>query len=309
MYRYSAYGLSIASPIELPELMPSQTGAMLDPAGASATSDDAVVIELGRIALAEGENSDRILAWARPSDACLNYHGVATFHLINGSRIVVDAHAEGDPSAIRLFLLGPVMALLLHQRKMLVLHASAVIVDGNVIAFAGEKGEGKSTLAGAMNAAGHPLFCDDVLAIDLRDSDRIVAYPAFPQLKLLPDSAEQIGLSAIDLPRVHPDCEKRAARIDGQCTPQALSVKRIYIIQTAEQEAIERLSPQNRLVELVRHSYLAPLLETTGESADHFRQVVLLANHVEIFALKRTRDLGRLRQTVEQVVADLKVDR
>jgi len=307
MYCYSAYGLCIASPIELPELSANGTAAMRD--SAEGAINDGVVIELGRVPFDQGQSPDRILVWARPSDACLHYRGVATFHVINGSRIVVDAHAEADPCALRLFLLGPVMALLLHQRKMLVLHASAVVVHGEVIAFAGDKGEGKSTLAGAMTAAGYPLFCDDVLAIDLRDSDRIIAYPGFPQLKLMPDSAEQIGLSSGDLPRIHPDYEKRAARMNGVCGPEPLPVNRIYILQTADEEAIELLAPQNRLVELVRHSYLAPLLETTGESADHFRQVVLLANRIEIVAVKRTRDLSRLRETVGRVIEDLKNDR
>lgn len=306
MYCYSAYGLSIASPIELPELSAGGTAAVRD--SAVGASDDGVFIELGRVLL-EGQNPDRILMWAKPGDACLHYRGVATFHLINGSRIAVDAHAKADPRAVRLFLLGPVMALLLHQRKMLVLHASAVVVNGKVIAFAGDKGEGKSTLAGAMTVAGYPLFCDDVLAIDLRDTGRIIAYPAFPQLKLMPDSAKQIGLTANDLPRIHPDYEKRAARMNGEGAPTPLPVKRVYIIQTADEETIEPLSPQNRLVELVRHSYLAPLLETTGESADHFRQVVLLANRIEIAALKRTRVLNQLRQTVQRVIADLKNDR
>jgi len=307
MYCYSAYGLSITSPIELPELSAGRAAADWDGA-VCATDVGDVLIELSRIPLDE-QSPDRILLWARPGDACLHYRGVATFHVRDESRIVIDAQSESDPSTIRLFLLGPVMALLLHQRKMLVLHASAVVVDGKVIAFAGEKGEGKSTLAGAMTAAGYPLFCDDVLAIDLRRPDQIVARPGFPQLKLMPDSVAQIGLAASDLPRVHPDYEKRAARVDGGGAVEALSVKRIYILQTADQDAIEPLSPQNRLVELVRHSYLAPLLETTGESADHFRQVVMLASRIEICALKRTRDLSRLRQTVEQVVADLKKDR
>lgn len=306
MYCYSAYGLCIASPIELPELSAGGTAAMRDKAGAS---EDGVVIELGRVPLGKEQNPDRILAWAKIGDACLHYRGVARFNLINGRRIVIDVHSAADPRAVRLFLLGPVIALLLHQRKMLVLHASAVVVDGKVIAFAGEKGEGKSTLAGAMTAWGYPLFCDDVLAIDLRDSEGIVAYPGFPQLKLMPDSAEQIGFAAGDLPRIHLDYEKRAARVNGEYPPTPLSVKRIYILQTADEEAIEPLSPQNRLVELVRHSYLAPLLETTGESADHFRQVVLLANHIQIVALKRARDLGRLRETVERLIEDLKNDR
>ncbi|MDA1081237.1 MAG: hypothetical protein O2973_06105 [Gemmatimonadetes bacterium] len=69
------------------------------------------------------------------------------------------------------FLLEPVLAFLLRCRRTLVLHASAVEMDGRAVAFVGPVGAGKSTIAAACVAAGAALLSDDVLAIRLEGGD------------------------------------------------------------------------------------------------------------------------------------------
>lgn len=59
------------------------------------------------------------------------------------------------------------------------IHASAVEVDGGVIAFAAVSGGGKTTLAAEFAAAGASFFCDDVLTVSL-DGDRVLGYPGAP---------------------------------------------------------------------------------------------------------------------------------
>ena len=83
----------------------------------------------------------------------LEYPGAATFLIRGGREIVIDAAPGVEQRLIRLFLLGPALALLLHQRRFLVLHASAVMIDGAAVAFVAEKGMGKSTLAAALHLA------------------------------------------------------------------------------------------------------------------------------------------------------------
>lgn len=62
---------------------------------------------------------------------------------------------------------GGFLAFQLYQRGHLVLHASAVELEGRALAFVGHSGMGKSTMAALMCAAGARLVTDDVLRVDL----------------------------------------------------------------------------------------------------------------------------------------------
>jgi hypothetical protein len=303
MYRYTAYGLDIASDIELPELMPARHDGNC---GTAANAPPAT-IRLGRVVRrhdAEQEQG-RILVWASPRDACVCYQGVATYHVTDGTQILIELAPGADDRAVRLFLLGPAISLLLHQRGLLVLHASAVSVGGQAVAFAAEKGEGKSTLAAALHAYGHPLVTDDLLAVEIDDNECVRVYPGFPQLKLMPDSAAQISATWQELPLLHPDYEKRGQIASDDFSAEPLPLARLFILSSGEDEAVAPLPPQQRFVELVRHSYLAQLLEFTGEGAEHFRQVVKLAQRVPVLRLQRRRSMAALASTVRLIEAEM----
>jgi hypothetical protein len=82
----------------------------------------------------------------------------------------------------------------------------------------------------------------------------------------------------------------------------SLPLAAIYVLESADHEAVVPLTAQERFVELVRHSYLAELLESTGEAEAHFRQVVSLASRVPVFRLRRRRDLALLPQVAKLVM-------
>ena len=69
--------------------------------------------------------------------------------------------------------------------------------------------------------------------------------------------------------------------------PAPLLLRRIYVLAEGQANEIEPLRPQEALVELVRHSYVARLLEATGTASSHFLQCASLANRVPICRLKR----------------------
>src|SRR6266404_2379122 len=119
VFNYIAYGLVIASDIELPELIqvPDHESAPID-------SRRHVTVRLGRVdRSAIDKPVGGPLLWARRGDACLFYEETGALRIINGREIVVDLIEGADPRPVRLFLLGPALALLLHQRGLLVVHA------------------------------------------------------------------------------------------------------------------------------------------------------------------------------------------
>jgi hypothetical protein len=296
MYHYTAYGLRIASDIALPELIEALPGG-----------DPAIRIRAAKVELpSDLKPTPGALRWATQESACLSYEEAARYQINWGREIVVDRASAAEEQLVRLYLLGPALAVLLHQRQLLVLHASAVSVNGQAVAFAAQKGEGKSTFAAAMHSRGHPLVADDLLPVDLRDPQRLLVQPGFPQLKLMPEAAAQLSAAPADLPRLHPEFEKRAQAARRDFPRDPLPLARIFILESWDADSIEPIPPQERFIELVRHSYLAPLLGMTGEAANHFKQVEALAQRVPVLRLKRRRLLSALpdaARLVEQEMA------
>ena len=148
MYVYTVYGLSVASDIALPELLAEPRGA-----DSSEVDESAVHIRVDPVDFSGLSASDsETVAWARPDDVCVRYQGLAAYRVTNGRSIQVHMAEEADEGLVRLFLLGPALAVLLHQRKWLVLHASGVCINGQAAVFVGNKGQGKSTLAATLLA-------------------------------------------------------------------------------------------------------------------------------------------------------------
>lgn len=81
----------------------------------------------------------------------------------DAGHLVVDAAAGATDVGRRLVHL--VLPLVFACRGALLLHASAVAIDGGVVAIAGASGTGKSTLAAALVGAGGRLVADDAVWI------------------------------------------------------------------------------------------------------------------------------------------------
>jgi hypothetical protein len=205
-------------------------------------------------------------------------------------------------------ILGAGFALLLHQRGLLVLHASAVEIGGGVVGFLGGAGWGKSTTAAALHACGHGFVCDDVLALALNDARRPIVLPTFPQLKLWPQVIASLGDDPETLPRVHSSEDKRVRRVAGRFASAPLPLACIYVLDGGNRTEIERLGSQEAFVELTRHSYAVHLLDATGATARHFGQCAGLANRVPVCRLRRENSLAslpRLAQAVQDHLAHL----
>jgi hypothetical protein len=97
-------------------------------------------------------------------------------------------------STLNHLLLDHVLPLAISRREPLALHASAVHVPRlGTIAFVGQTGAGKSTLAAAMALAGCDVVTDDCLVVDLRSG--CLAAPGYGGVRLWHDAARGLNLS------------------------------------------------------------------------------------------------------------------
>lgn len=288
---YSAYGLVIRSPLVLPA-----------PANPPGTQADAVVRRAKLAYSSEAAAGRGVVARATAEGVYLSCEA-GTFLVRNGAEIIVDAVPGVPDSVLRLYLTGSALAILLRQRGLLVLHASAVAIGGEAVAFLGGSGWGKSTTAGALHARGHGILADDVVAVTTEGPGHLVV-PGFPRLKLWPDSSWALGEDPRRLPRVHPEFEKRDLRVAHGWSRRPVPLGRIYTLDAGSGTGIEVLPPQAALVELLRHSYGCQSLQTV-QRREHFLRCASLARRAPVRRLNTPRSLAALADIARLVETDL----
>ncbi|RWE75158.1 MAG: serine kinase, partial [Mesorhizobium sp.] len=294
---YKAYGLVIGSEVTLPELEPTRP----------ATPD--LEIAVGRVDFPGQASRDATAFRFEPTRQYLSWQAVGTFLISGANRIDVDPAPGVDDPLLAFPLLGPVMALALHQRGLLVLHASAIEVDGKSVICMGDKGAGKSTTAGAMIRAGHRLLTDDVVALDLSDPDRPVILPGFPQLKLAADAAGAIRLEQAEVrPQVHPQIDKAQHRLRDGFAAEAVPVSRIYVLERGVRAAISPLSGAAALPAIIKFSYITRFGRQAlpGDFASmHLSQCAQIAGRVGVSRLEVPAGLDRIDEAVAAIDTDL----
>ncbi|MEJ1969032.1 MAG: hypothetical protein WDN03_10450 [Rhizomicrobium sp.] len=228
----------------------------------------------------------------------LRIPGVARFLLCDGDTILFEP-APGTPVAdLAIFLLGTVFGVLLHQRKYVVLHASAVCVAGRAVLFCGASGAGKSTIAAALGRCGYPLVTDDVCAVTL---DRVpVIHPDGRQLKLWSEAIDALDLAAARHGPVRQCLEKYYVQ-PGFAHPAPAPVGAIYVLREPRPPAtfgIEPLNPADSAAILHEQAYRRRLVAQMGQTALYFRAAIAIANAAGVFYLTRAMDFADMDRVV-----------
>lgn len=291
-YSYRAYGLHLQSALELPELTPYP--------GWDRSGADSITIRLGSVAPLLGETEDEHrLYHATAEEVTIAYSGVGRFLIQGGTQIVVDAVPGMEEAELRVYLLGVALAILLHQRGLLVLHASGVSIEGGAVLFLGAKGYGKSTMAAAMQELGHPLIADDVVPISMKS--RIEAYPGFPQLKLWPESVKALGRYPEELPKLYSEVDKRKQVAEHFVHEEVLPLRAIFVLSHGDELRIDTLSSRDAFAELIRHSFVSKFLHEMSSTTTHFSQCVRLLEQKPLLYLQRPKKLTLLKEVAQLV--------
>lgn len=290
---YRAFGLNVHSEIELPELPeadgPPDVSVVLGPAGVPGQAWQSGRQSWGELGL----------AWVfQPAWGAIRVEG--------GVRFTVEKRGGLSEEGIRVWLLGPAFAILLHQRQMFVLHGSAVALDGAAVVFLGESGAGKSTAAYACARAGLPVLSDDIVPVNF-DNRTPVVRPGIPHLRLAPDVLLGAGDSLEAHTQPIPWDEKRHVQLGRGCLSPALPLGAVYVLEEAGDFVTEPLAPQQAFAALARNSFLAPLMLQCGSLPWHLETCARLAAVAHVHRLAFPRRPGGLAELAALVRSGIPV--
>lgn len=296
MNLYRAYGLTLGCERELP--------FAAAPDGAEA--DVTIVEALGRPAGAPSGGIRRELlrdgeAWSlRYTNA---EGGWLHFDHDPGARTLTLAGSIGWSESVPV-LSGVACAVLLASMGRPLLHGAAVANGGGAIAILGDSGQGKSTLAAALVAAGGRLLSEDLLAFTPRGEDFEVE-PGYARISLLADSFEALGFGG---GRATQEREGTAKSwIDAEPPAGPAPIRRVYILAppdpAAAAGAARRLSRSAAGPALVHQLYGADWIRPVSRSDLAF--CASLASRVPVFALTRAATLESVPACAAMLLADV----
>lgn len=258
-YAYSLFGLQIRSELELPELF----------IGSAQAETDVTI----RLAPATADLPGPPGARENGPSVDLVIDEVGRFRVTGGSEIVVQQLIDAPAKNVRLFLLGSAMGLILHQRRLLPLHANAVEIDGRAFAFMGDAGAGKSTLAAWFHDRGHRLIADDVCVIGFGPDGVASVLPGLPRLRLWREALERSGRAVGAHPRsFHGDDDYDKYDVSlfrDATTERPLALGGIYQLAQGERLAIEPLTGVTAVGALFSNTYRGEYLSLTTGYEEH----------------------------------------
>lgn len=234
----------------------------------------------------------------------LRFPGLAEFTVSRDGEDVRWQALNGTPDGtVQHLYLNQVLPLAWSRQRKLVFHGSAVETGDAAMAFLGESGRGKSTLAAAFAVNGSRFLTDDGLLVE-QIGGRLMAHPSHPSVRLWEDSQDAlIGADAQLAPAVEYTTKARiladdAIRFCGEARP----LRRVYFLQddAVEKTSITPMIASDALMELTKHSFLLDI-EERELIANHFDRLAEMVRLPVFFRLdypRRFEDLDGVRRAI-----------
>ena len=193
-YFYCLYGLTVEVPFPIPDLdIVPEKGV-----------PDVIVCE-GTLPLRLSDATASDSCWQAAPGTFLFMPGARIGRIIvhGGSRVIISRGPAASNDVLAYYLITVILAIGLHQRGCLVLHANAAATSSGAVMLAGPSGAGKSTTLSALLARGYAMLADDVTVLKRQQDGTVVALPGLPFLHLTSDAATGLGQNLDGFPRYH----------------------------------------------------------------------------------------------------------
>jgi len=274
--------------------------------------DDAypnVVIQRSSVSLpTEGAAGSGLNWYIEGAEMLFRVPGIVRCQVTEGRRILYECEAPATDRDVVPFLLSTGIGVVLHQRQLLALHASAVSFNGHAVAICGASGVGKSTLAASLCAAGCGFVSDDVSVVHFDPRGTPIVLPDGRQHRLWADAVEHLALTGRQGAPVRDSLQKY--HVDP-CTPapsSTLPLKAIFVLREVSlpmAPGISRLSSADAAPLLRQDIFRKSVAHQMGRDAQLFFQIAALLGHVRVFRFDRESNLKTPESNVRLVLEQL----
>jgi len=171
------------------------------------------------------------------------------------------------------------------------IHASAVTIDNEAIAYLATNHGGKTSLAASHMLAGFPLLTDDLLVLK-EECDLFWAQPGYPQMRMWPEQANYFCGSHVDLPIVHPDYSKLRVPVGGndfgEFDPQPRLLRALFLperSQAGTKIEIAQLGPAEAYVQVTRNEIFGSVIHNMNGSKEKLARLSRLISSIPVCRL------------------------
>lgn len=282
-FYYRLYDIPVMSEIELPEL--EQIAAHSD-----GEESAPLLISMGNApeALPDGVKSEDGWYEVNATELICSVPEIGRFHVTNGQSIVIDPDPSAARNDVRTYLFGVAFAAVVHQRKLLPLHISAIRTPYGVWAFTGDSGAGKSTLVGLLNKlTGWPLLCDDVAVIRIGDDGKAMISAGLLRLKLWDDAVELLGADRDKLVRDLERENKFHLKDPVMFNTQTLPLKALVRLERGAEISIAEISGAQLFETVMNGIYRPYFVPIFGDSNLNITTCAKVAAAIDGFVFQR----------------------
>ena len=308
-YRYGVYGIRVAS--DIPLALPAYVDAPpLGDVACVSGSADVFAAALAGADFRSPSESWYQYAFLQDGATYVRWQDVGEFIVDRQGRQVWYRRDErSSDESFQVYLLGQALSFALVKQGLEPIHATAVVIDGEAVAFMGSNAFGKSMLAASFLEAGHRLLTDDLLVLE-NSASGTLAHPGPPRIKLFARPASRLFAISAATP-MNASTTKMIVPLDErQSCARAVPVRVIYSV-TAPREScrvaaavIEPVSPRDKFVELVKGTFNRRLVDA-DRSERLFDAMARVADRVPIKRLRYQRTVEQLPDVRAAVLADL----
>ena len=296
-YFYQAYGLTIASEIEMHELFPADTEKY--------KKEDADIY----VHFSEQPNTldNPFLQRIEQNRIWFQTHN-CKFLCQNGNEVIVEKKDESySDNEIKAYIISHGLVFNLYMRNIITLHSATVGTDSGAITLLGDCGAGKSTYSTLLRKEGYKLIADDVSAITLENGVPMVQL-AVPQQKYTVDTALKEGYQLEDLECI--DQKRKKYRVilpdDAMCKGPTPLKGVFELVPDWDNNRLkfEKLEGMNALRILTMYMFCQYMFNNTGGlSVEAFQTALAIAKDVPIYRIYRPTDWDARQEILDFILS------